>query len=43
MEGSEQQVRIVHLTGPVARYGFTGVGEQWDEEDGLEISYEIHA
>ena len=25
----------------VAQYGFTEVGEQWDDEDGLEIIYEI--
>jgi RimJ/RimL family protein N-acetyltransferase len=29
--------------GLVARYGFTEVGEQWDDEDGLEIIYEIDA
>jgi len=28
-------------SGLVARYGFTEVGEQWDDEDGLEIRYEI--
>jgi RimJ/RimL family protein N-acetyltransferase len=27
----------------VAQYGFTKVGEQWDEEDGLEIIYEVAA
>jgi RimJ/RimL family protein N-acetyltransferase len=27
----------------VSQYGFTEVGEQWDEEDGLEIVYEIAA
>lgn len=27
----------------VAQYGFTEVGEQWDEEDGREIIYEISA
>lgn len=26
-----------------AQYGFTAVGEQWDDEDGLEIIYEISA
>ena len=26
--------------GLIARYGFTEVGEQWDDEDGLEIIYE---
>lgn len=25
----------------VAQYGFTRVGEQWDDEDGLEIIYEV--
>ncbi len=29
--------------GLVAQYGFTEVGEQWDDEDGLEIIYEIKA
>jgi RimJ/RimL family protein N-acetyltransferase len=29
--------------GLVAQYGFTEVGEQWDDEDGLEIIYEIAA
>lgn len=27
----------------VAQYGFVEVGEQWDEEDGLEIIYEVPA
>ncbi len=27
----------------VAQYGFARVGEQWDEEDGLEIVYEVAA
>jgi RimJ/RimL family protein N-acetyltransferase len=27
----------------VARYGFRAVGEQWDDEDGLEIVYEVSA
>ncbi len=27
----------------VAQYGFAVVGEQWDEEDGLEIVYEVDA
>jgi RimJ/RimL family protein N-acetyltransferase len=27
----------------VAQYGFTEVGEQWDDEDGLEIIYETDA
>lgn len=26
-----------------AQYGFTEVGEQWDDEDGLEIIYEVEA
>ncbi|NTW39076.1 MAG: GNAT family N-acetyltransferase [Cellulomonadaceae bacterium] len=26
-----------------AQYGFTAVGEQWDDEDGLEIVYEVSA
>ena len=26
-----------------ARYGFVRVGEQWDEEDGLEVVYEVAA
>ena len=26
-----------------AQYGFTEVGEQWDDEDGLEIIYEVDA
>ncbi|GAA3003483.1 hypothetical protein GCM10020229_14340 [Kitasatospora albolonga] len=25
----------------VAAFGFTHVGEQWDEEDGLELIYEL--
>jgi hypothetical protein len=25
------------------QYGFTEVGEQWDDEDGLEIVYEVDA
>ena len=29
--------------GLVAQYGFTEVGEQWDDEDGLEIIYEKKA
>ncbi|MCW2929829.1 MAG: hypothetical protein JWM19_791 [Actinomycetia bacterium] len=27
----------------VAQYGFAHVGEQWDDEDGLEIIYEVDA
>lgn len=27
----------------VAQYGFTQVGEQWDDEDGLELVYEVDA
>jgi hypothetical protein len=30
----------VASAGLVAQYGFTEVGEQWDDEDGLEIVYE---
>jgi hypothetical protein len=26
-----------------AQYGFTEVGQQWDDEDGLEIIYEVGA
>jgi len=33
----------VASAGLVAQYGFTEVGEQWDDEDGLEIIYEIDA
>jgi hypothetical protein len=33
----------VASSGLVAQYGFTEVGEQWDDEDGLEIIYEIDA
>ena len=29
--------------GLVAQYGFTEVGQQWDDEDGLEIIYEVDA
>jgi RimJ/RimL family protein N-acetyltransferase len=29
--------------GLAAQYGFTVVGEQWDDEDGLEIIYEVNA
>ena len=29
--------------GLVGQYGFVAVGEQWDEEDGLEIVYEVPA
>jgi RimJ/RimL family protein N-acetyltransferase len=48
----EPQVRTVRVTispGNVAscrlaaQYGFTRVGEQWDDEDGLEIIYEVGA
>ncbi len=27
----------------ILQYGFTEVGEQWDDEDGLEIIYEVAA
>jgi RimJ/RimL family protein N-acetyltransferase len=49
---ADPQVRTVRMTispdnvasyGLVAQYGFTEVGEQWDDEDGLEIIYEIGA
>jgi L-amino acid N-acyltransferase YncA len=26
-----------------SQYGFTEVGQQWDDEDGLEIIYEVDA
>lgn len=48
----EPQVRMVRVTiAPdnlasyrlAAQYGFSRVGEQWDDEDGLEIIYEIPA
>ncbi len=48
----EPQVRTVRATiSPdnvasyqlVAQYGFARVGEQWDDEDGLEIIYEVDA
>lgn len=35
--GNEVSARLV------ARYGFAKVGEQWDDEDGLEIVYEVDA
>jgi RimJ/RimL family protein N-acetyltransferase len=48
----EPQVRVVRVTispGNTAsytlasQYGFARIGEQWDEEDGLEIIYEVAA
>ena len=48
----EPQVRTVRVTiSPdnvasyrlASQYGFTAVGEQWDDEDGLEIIYEVDA
>jgi RimJ/RimL family protein N-acetyltransferase len=48
----EPQVRTVRVTiSPdnvpsyqlASQYGFTQVGEQWDDEDGLEIIYELDA
>ncbi|MEU7140903.1 GNAT family N-acetyltransferase [Nocardia sp. NPDC046473] len=48
----EPQVRTVRVTiSPdnlasyqlVSQYGFVEVGEQWDDEDGLEIIYEVAA
>jgi hypothetical protein len=26
-----------------AQYGFVEVGDQWDDEDGLETIFEVHA
>lgn len=49
---ADPRVRRVRVTiqpdnvasaGLVAQYGFTEAGEQWDDEDGLEIIYEIDA
>lgn len=49
---SETGVRTVRVTiSPdntasydlAAQYGFTAVGEQWDDEDGLEVIYEVSA
>ncbi len=48
----EPQVRIVRVTmspdniashGVISAYGFLRVGEQWDDEDGFEIVYEVAA
>lgn len=48
----EPSVRVVRVTispdnepslNLIAAYGFTRVGEQWDDEDGLEIIYEVTA
>lgn len=48
----EPQVKVVRVTiepdnaasyALAAQYGFAKVGEQWDEEDGLEIIYEVAA
>jgi RimJ/RimL family protein N-acetyltransferase len=48
----EPLVRTVRVTispdnvasyGLASQYGFTEVGEQWDDEDGLEIIYELDA
>lgn len=48
--GREPQVRVVRVTispdntasyALASQYGFARVGEQWDEEDGLEIIYEV--
>ena len=50
--GREPDVRTVRVTiSPdntpsydlASRYGFAEVGEQWDDEDGLEIIYEVDA
>ena len=27
----------------ILQYGFAEIGEQWDEEDGLEIVYEVQS
>jgi RimJ/RimL family protein N-acetyltransferase len=49
---AEARVRTVRVTispdnvashGLTAQYGFVQVGEQWDDEDGLEIVYEMSA
>lgn len=37
---SPENVASQRLTAP---YGFTKIGEQWDEEDGLEFVYEVDA
>jgi RimJ/RimL family protein N-acetyltransferase len=48
----EPRVRTVRVTispdniasyGLAAQYGFTETGQQWDDEDGLEIIYEVSA
>ena len=48
----EPAVRVVRASvspddapslGLISQYGFVRVGEQWDEEDGLEIVYEVPA
>nr|WP_042193476.1 GNAT family protein [Kibdelosporangium sp. MJ126-NF4]CEL20632.1 acetyltransferase, GNAT family [Kibdelosporangium sp. MJ126-NF4]CTQ89544.1 acetyltransferase, GNAT family [Kibdelosporangium sp. MJ126-NF4] len=48
----EPDVRVIRVTITpdneasyrlVSQYGFVEVGEQWDEEDGLEIVYEVAA
>ena len=41
--GDEQRGIAVASSRLVAQYGFAAVGEQWDDVDGLEISYEIDA
>jgi RimJ/RimL family protein N-acetyltransferase len=47
---TDPQVRTVRVTitpdnaasyGLASQYGFTRVGEQWDDEDGLEIIHEV--
>ncbi|ONI75290.1 GNAT family N-acetyltransferase [Actinosynnema sp. ALI-1.44] len=49
---AEQAVRVVRVTiAPdneasyrlASQYGFVEVGEQWDEEDGVEVVYEVAA
>ena len=50
--GREPGVRVVRASvspdnvaslGLIRQYGFVRVGEQWDEEDGLELVYEVAA
>jgi RimJ/RimL family protein N-acetyltransferase len=48
-EPTVRRVRVTIAPGNTAsgdlavQYGFTAVGEQWDDEDGLEIIYEVAA
>jgi ribosomal-protein-alanine N-acetyltransferase len=50
--GREPAVRVVRASvspdnaaslGLIRQYGFVRVGEQWDDEDGLELVYEVAA